>query len=132
MNNPTKRSPIGGIITVDLEPMFQSVCEFVKSHQGEKGYIDTQDDGADTIYTIVYDEVSGLACEKRVHGVRWNEEEKDLEIVYDDIVRTYVITYSDDDFKNSENWHSVKWSDVYYIHTIFQIAENIEEYVEEK
>ena len=116
----------------NLDKLYNKVVEFVKRHQGEKGYIDTQDDSFDTIYTIVYEEEEGKAVEKRVHGVRWNEKALDLEIVYDDIMRTYVITYSEEDFKKEENWHSVKWSDVYYIHTIFSIAENIEEYVEEK
>ena len=114
----------------DFNPLFNRVCNYVKKNQGDKGYIDTQDESFDTIYTVVYDEEEGRAIEKRVHGVRWNPETKDLEIVFDEIYRTCVITYTEDDFKDSKNWWSVRWSDVYFVHTLINIAECIDEYVE--
>lgn len=131
-----KKSMNGGIIIPDLEPMYKSVCEYVKTHQGEKGYIDCQpyqENAGDIIYTIVYNEESAWGEERMVYGVRWNEEDKDLEICFEPYMRTYKVVYQDEDFRgtgeeSTVEWYSVKWSDVYYVHTIFNIAECIEEY----
>ena len=115
----------------DLTPLFNKVCRYVKKHQGENGYIDTQDEKQDTIYTIVYEEEDGRGIEKLVHGVRWNPKTKDLEIVFDDLYRNIVVTYTDEDFKDEKNWWSVRYSDIYFTHTLINIAESIHEYVTE-
>lgn len=121
----------------NLDTMYEDVCEFVKAHQGEKGYIDTQSDENDTIYCFVYEDYSGQGEERIVYGVRWNEEDGDLEICYEPFMRTYRVVYDDDVFRGkcedkdaNAEWVSVKWSDIYYIPTIFSIAESIWEYVE--
>ena len=68
-----------------------------------------------------------------VYGVRVVDD--DLEICFEQYMRTYQVVYDDATFKgeNEEDanaeWMSVKWSDVYYIPTIFSIAESIWEYV---
>lgn len=112
----------------DLTPLYNEVVEYVKKHQGEKGYIDCQPSlNCDIIYGIIYDEFSGAGIEKYVYGVRVNEN--DLEVLLVDITRTYLETYADEDFNNG-TWESVRWSDVYYVPTLFNIAENIEEYGE--
>lgn len=117
----------------NLDNLFKKTCEFVKGHQGEKGYIETQNDDCDTIFTLVYFESEFQAKEMRVHGVRVNPTNDDLEIVYDnDVTGSLRIEYSEEDFKSKDaEWESVRWSDVvYYVLTIFNIAEFIEEYVE--
>lgn len=131
MGKYINRSINGKIRIPNLDIMYDDVCKFVKEHQGEKGYIDTQSDECDTIYCIAYSDFSSQGEENIVYGVRWNETEQDLEICYEPYMRTYRVVYDEDAFKDAE-WDSVKWSDaVYYIPTIFNIAESIEEYVEE-
>ena len=112
-----------------LDTLYEKTKEFVKNHQGEKGYIDTQDERLDTITAIVYDGEYGYASENKVHGVRVNPESDDLEICYEPIMVTYKVEYRDEDFKSAE-WETVRNGDcVNYIPTIFAIAESIEEYI---
>jgi len=130
MGKYINRSINGKIRIPNLDIMYDDVCKFVKEHQGEKGYIDTQSDESDTIYCIVYSDFSSQGEENIVYGVRWNDEYNDLEICFEPFTRTYKVVYDDAAFKNAE-WYSVRCSDVYYIPTIFDIAECIEEYVED-
>ena len=126
----------------NLDTLYNKVVEFVKEHQGEKGYIDTQDDGADTIYTFVYEDFSSQGEERIVYGVRVETGEdgaEDLQICFEPFMHTYKVIYDDNTFRGLNEdpdanavWYSVRWSDVYYVPTIFSIAEAIEEYVEEE
>lgn len=118
----------------NLDPLYDEVVAYVKEHQGEKGYIDTQSDENDTIYCFVYQDFSGQGEERIVYGVR--VEDDDLQICYEPFMRTYRVVYDDDVFQGrcedpdaNAEWESVRWSDVYYVPTIFSIAECIEEYV---
>ena len=114
----------------NFDELYNATYEYIKEHQGEKGYIDTQDEACDNISAYVYDECMGCAVEMRVHGVRANIESEDIEIVYEPIMRTYRIEYSDEDFKSEEaEWKTIRWGDiVYYSPTLLDIAENIHEY----
>lgn len=124
----------------NLEPLYDEVCEFVRTHQGEKGYIDCQpyqENPGDIIYTYEFTDFSGTYEERIVYGVRWNEEEKDLEICFEPFMRTYKVIYDDEVFQGkcesepeaNAEWYSVRWSDaVLYIPTLFNLAEDIEEY----
>lgn len=115
-----------------LDRMYDAVKAFVRKHQGKKGYIETQNADCDTIYTLVYSEDIFDAMEMRVHGVRVNPANDELEIIYDnDTHYPYRIKYGHEDFVSPEaEWESVKDSDiVYFIPTIFDIAQFIEEYV---
>ncbi len=103
------------------------LAKFIIKHQEGKGYIDTQDSDNDTIYAFVYDEISGQGTEVLVNGVRHDGD--GIEIVYEHISRTIDIEYSDEDFKNDDNWVPISWSDVYYRETLMNIAESIEQYV---
>lgn len=114
----------------NLDDLYKATCEFVKNHQGEKGYIDTQDPELDTIYAIEWDEEMGHGVETKVHGVCYKEEYDALLIVTEPIMRTYQIEYTPDSFGEDADWMSVRYSDVYYIPTLFNIAENIHEYVD--
>lgn len=116
----------------NFDPLFDEVVAYVREHQGEKGYIDTQDNTLDLIYTFNFDE-DGNAYEAKVHGVRvmdYGDEGYDLEVITEPIMRTYETVYSDEDFRTSEEWESVRWSEMPYIHTLLSIAESIEEYGE--
>lgn len=125
----------------NLDALYEEVCTYVKEHQGEKGYIDCQpyqEEPGDIIYTFEYNEDSGWGEERMVYGVRWNEEEEDLEICFEPFMRTYHLVYDEKSFNGeyegedkdaNAEWYSVRWSDiVYYVPTLFNIAENIEEY----
>ena len=123
----------------NLDSLYEEVATYVKEHQGEKGYIDCQpyqEEPGDVIYTFEFTDFSGTFEERMVYGVRWNEEERDLEICFEPFMRSYHLIYDDDVFQGkcededaNAEWYSVRWSDaVLYIPTIFNIAENIEEY----
>ena len=114
----------------NLDPLYEEVVAYVKEHQGDKGYIDCQPSlNGDIIYGFIYEDFSGVGEEKFVYGVR--VVDGDLECLLEDITRTYRTVYQPEDFQNAEGWESVRWSDVYYIPTLFNIAESIEEYGEE-
>lgn len=125
----------------NLDDLYEEVATYVREHQGEKGYIDCQPyqkEPGDIIYTFEYNEFSGWGEERMVYGVRWNEEERDLEICFEPYVRSYRLVYDEKAFKGeyegedkdaNAEWYSVRWSDIiYFIPTIFSIAESIEEY----
>lgn len=116
----------------NLDPLFEEVLDFVKTNQGEKGYIDCQPSlNNDIIYGIVFDDFMGSGLEKYVYGVRVDETDgvADVEILLKDITHAYRTLYTDEDFKASDEWVSLKWSDVYFVPTLFNIAESIEEYI---
>jgi hypothetical protein len=111
----------------DLNPLYEEVVAYVKEHQGDKGYIDCQPSlNGDIIYGIVYDDFSRMGLEKYVYAVR--VVDNDLEVLLEDITLTYRVVYKQEDFEKADGWMSVRWSDVYYVHTLFNIAECIEEY----
>ena len=116
----------------NLTPLFESVRDYVKANQGEKGYIDCQPSKKlDTIYGIMYEDFSGVGVEHYVYAVRVVDD--DLEVLLEPFMRTYLVTYENEDFTSEDNadkWYSVRWSDVYYVPTLFNIAESIEEYVD--
>lgn len=116
----------------NLDPLYEEVVAYVKEHQGEKGYIDcqpVQDEPGDTIYGFIYEDDESRGVEKYVYGVRVVDD--DLQVVLEDITLTWRTVYAPEDFTSEEtDWYSVRWSDVYYIPTLFNIAECIEEYGE--
>ena len=126
----------------NLTPLYDEVVAYVKEHQGEKGYIDCQpflEDSGDIIYGFAYDEEHRAGMEEYVYGVRVvmidDEEgyhnEGDLEVILEPILSSYRVKYQKEDFTDEDAWQSVRWSDViYYIPTIFSIAESIEQYGE--
>lgn len=115
----------------NLTGLYNKVYEFVKEHQGEKGYIDTQNDACDRMSAYVYDEGMGCAVEQEVHGIRVDAETKDIEIVVEPIMRTYKIQYDEESFKSEDTvWESLRYGEVvYYGPTLLEIADVIEEYV---
>jgi hypothetical protein len=124
----------------NLDPLYREVVDYVKAHQGEKGYIDCQpyaEDAGDLIYGFVYDEEHRAGMEEFVYGVRvvtvddaeGYHNEGDLEAIFEPFTPSCHVIYKPEDFKNEDAWMSVRWSDVvYYIPTLYSIAESIEEY----
>lgn len=113
-------------LVLNLDPMFNDLKMYIEEHQGEKGYIDTQECSMkDTIFGFMYNEDLETFEESVVYGVRVKDD--DIEIILEHSAMSYNVEYTDEDFKNAE-WVSLRWSDVLYIQTLFNIAENIEEY----
>lgn len=119
----------------NFDPLYDEVVAYVKEHQGEKGYIDCQPNiGWDIIYAIVYDDWYGYCIEKYVYAVRVVND--DLEVLLEPVANTYRVAYKPEDFTSKdaeEKWEPIRWGwgDVNYCHTLLNIAESIEEYVEE-
>lgn len=123
----------------NLDNLYNEVVAWVKEHQGEKGYINTDyivenEDGTedilDTLYSFYYNDAADSYEERIVYGVRVRED--DLEVCSKPYMRTYHNNCSEDEYLDDISWYSVRWSDiVLYVPTLFSIAENIEEYTEE-
>lgn len=113
----------------DLRPLYEAVRDLVAFAQGEKGYIDTQDLSCDFLYAVEYSEERRQGVETRIHGVRVRDGE--LEILTHEDVGSVHVVYGDEDFSDPEaEWERVRDSDiVYFIPTLFNIAEDIEEYI---
>jgi hypothetical protein len=122
MHNPAFYIP-------DFSELHKATCEFVKQHQGTKGYIDTQPDiGKDLIYALVYVDCENLE-EVVVYGIKYDEEYGTLAIAWEHISNSYVIEYTEKDYE-SVNWFEVgPHCDVHYPATLINIAELIHEYV---
>lgn len=108
--------------------LYAKTCDFVKKHQGKKGYIDTQDKKCDMIWGFIFDDQTDRTEERVVRAVRYNYKIRELEVVLDVYTKTYEIVYSDKDFKDAE-WKPIVYCDVLYIQTLCNIAEVIHEYV---
>ncbi len=120
----------------DLTQMYEAVRDFVKEHQGKKGYILTepaQDETLyDTIWGFTYNESERQAEEAQVKAVRVSKD-NELQVILDQ----YAI-WDDESVKNVGEdydcifgcWANVEYDDcVYFIPTIFNIAENIQQYI---
>lgn len=119
----------------DLTPMLDAVEAFVKEHQGEKGFILTDNPENDTIWAICYDETQNSAWEPEVKAVRVNKHGV-LQAVIDNSSVCYdeerVAKIPEETQDVCGFWLDVRYDDyLYFIPTIFNIAENIEEYVED-
>ncbi|MBQ9173731.1 MAG: hypothetical protein IJ161_08395 [Bacteroidales bacterium] len=121
--NPDEKNPLNA---PDLTPMLKAVKDFVTKHQGEKGFILTDRPEYDAIYSIEYNDEEGRADEFHVKAIR--VKNNCLEILTD----LYNVRFDEDaiaEIKDDE-WLSVQFSDyVYFVPTLFNIVENLWEYV---
>lgn len=111
----------------NFQDLYKEVRDYVRENQGEKGYIDTQNEDCDPIKAIVYDNIYTLnLTEYYVKGIRVNGD--DLEIIYD----LPNVVYDEDAFKSEDaEWMEICYDDyVYFVPTLFSIAESIEQYIE--
>lgn len=114
----------------NLDKLYKTTCEYVKNHQGKKGYIDTQAKDCDSIYGMVYEEENYRGVEVDIKGVRYNEEINELEVVYEYIFYPTFIEYTEESFADEEKWIPIRYNDIiYYVYTLLQIAESIHQYV---
>ena len=111
----------------NFDKLYDKVKEFISTHQGKKGYIDTQNTEykCDDIYSIIANDVIE---EESVCGIR--VKDNNIQIVSEPITQSYQVVYMEKDFKNDKNWKNIKGTDVYFIPTLIAIAESIEQYVE--
>lgn len=114
---------------LDFTSLYEQVKEFIENNQGDKGYINVQNDDCDTIYAVVYTDDYTM-YDARVKGVRVAHDQ--IEIVYElDSLYTRIV-WSDDDFKNADEdeWEPIYWSEtVHFIPTLVSIADAIEQYI---
>lgn len=111
----------------DLTPAYNALLAFVKEHQGEKGFIRTDDDSCDTIWSFIYSDALSSGVEQQVLAVRAVDNNLEVCLSYSEY--SYKDEFTDDDFKCESNWYDLRLSDVYYRETLYNILENIEEYV---
>ena len=113
----------------DLDPMYNAVTRFVREHQGEKGFICTEDlPQGDTIWGFVYNGIAGTFDEMQVKAVRVNENGT-LQCLTD----IPNILYTDEAVRlaDKHDWQDVRYGgDILYIPTIFSIAESIKQYAD--
>lgn len=111
----------------NFDKLYDIVKEFISTHQGKKGYIDTQntDYKCDDIYSIIS---SDVIEEESICGVR--VKDNNIQIASEPITQSYQVVYMEEDFRNDKNWKNIKGTDVFFIPTLIAIAESIEQYVE--
>ena len=74
-----------------------------------------------------FDDLEYCGVEKYVYAVRVVED--DLQVLLEDISINWRVVYADEDYRyEQDKWYSVRWGDVYFVPTLFNIAECIEEY----
>lgn len=110
----------------DLDSLYDSVRDFIKENQGDKGFICTDNPMCDTIWTFFYSDDYNTPFEFEVNAVRVIGDA--IEILFDQA----SIIYTEEDIANADetDWYDIKDDyHIYYIHTLFSIAESIYEYV---
>lgn len=136
-----------------LSQLHYAVMDYVEKHQGEKGYIDTQNDDNDKMYFYAYNDyecgmenelVEGRICAIRVHNGSiqiLGTIHNNLVFTDKDIEEATKLTDNIDNANGEYNpylaisgeWETY-WQDVYggdtiiYAQTILSIGESIEQY----
>jgi len=119
----------------NLDPLYNTLRNYIKEHQGDQGYINTDSclngRNLDTIYGIKYCQESEIGEERIVFGVRVRND--DIEVLMKPWMRTFHNCPEKEEYTDDHNWDTLKSGDTcYYIPTLFSIAETIEEYTNEK
>lgn len=119
----------------DLTPMYDAVRDYVKENQGKQGFILTADNECGFMYSLIWRDTfdcSNYYDESAVVAVRVNDKDRiqiifDSSVydVYDPEIKSKVVNASEED------WFDIEYEErIYYLPTIFNLAENIEQYVE--
>lgn len=144
----SKISRIRTTIDEQIEQLYEAVKEYVRSHMGEKGYIDTQKGcSQERMYFYSYTSTfGGNMIEGLVKGVRVCGE--NIQIIGTVNFAYSNIEYSDSDFQEAINknnadeyasingdwedyWQDIKVHDyIFYAPTLLSIADTIENYGE--
>lgn len=112
----------------NLKPLLEKVTQYVRNHQGEKGFINTQD-GTDMIWMMEYD-VGTAITEYHVKALRVTDKGI-LEMLRDDPYTDWTeeeIRESFDIPDDRSPWQAVNETGVVFPQTLLNIAENISEY----
>ena len=108
--------------------MLRSIIAYVKKYQGEKGFILTDKDDKDAFYDIEFSPEDNSVNEFQIKAVRVIGNS--LEILTD----VNQVRYDEQSVRDADesDWESVEDSDtIYFKPTLFNIAENIRNYVDE-
>lgn len=108
--------------------MLRSIIAYVKKYQGEKGFILTDKDDKDAFYDIEFSPEDNSVNEFQIKAVRVIGN--NLEILTD----VNQVRYDEQSVRDADesDWESVEDSDtIYFKPTLFNIAENIRNYVDE-
>ena len=108
--------------------MLRSIIAYVKKYQGEKGFILTDRDDKDAFYDIEFSPEDNTVNEFQIKAVRVIGNS--LEILTD----VNQVRYDEQSVRDADesDWESVEDSDtIYFKPTLFNIAENIRNYVDE-
>lgn len=89
------------------------------------GFLDLQNEACDPIYGCMYNNDFELE-ECRIYALKVNEGQLDC---YAEFLHAGISKVIFDLPEDSENWHSVDGGDIAYVHTMFNILEVIEEYL---
>lgn len=142
----SKINRISFTIDKQIEQLNKAVKEYVKSHMGEKGYIDTQKGCSQgRMYFYSYTgTIGGDMIEGLVKGVRVSGE--NIQIIGTQNFVSTNIEYSDSDFQEATNinnsveyasingdwencWQDIEGHDfILYAPTLMSIADTIENY----
>lgn len=119
----------------DLESMYEDVRDFVKKHQGEKGYIITDSDDwkKEPMNGLIYDDIEERNIDAQVKAIRVDPDFGEVQVILDyDFDKKYddeMVSNAEVDEGNYGNWLDLKnCMNLQYVRTLFSIAENIEEY----
>ena len=112
-----------------LTDTYDAVCKYVKEHSGEKGFYYTGSDDCDYIWAMIYEGFDDpVYSEYRIYALKVNEF--GALVCYCDPPNIkcdaeYIKSIVDDE----SQWIQVRYDDyLYFTPTIFNIAENIQEY----
>lgn len=114
----------------DWRRMEESLLSFIRLHQGERGFINTEahgDDGitGDILYALVWDGYEYDYTEKEVKAVR--AKGNSIEVIAD----FHNVRWDDGSIAGAkdEDWMDIHYDErILFIQTLFNIAENIREY----
>ena len=117
----------------DINQLLDEVSDFVKKNQKEKGFISTYDKTCDIMRGCRYLEESGSTelKEHRIVAVAFMDGELCC-LLEDNMIDKdgYPVDVNDTTIGERLNkFESVRYSDIMYVQTIYNIAEVIEEYV---
>ena len=110
----------------DLTPLYEEVKAAVLKAQGSDGFLVVDDNEKDTIWTMVFENVDEEYREYQIKALRVKNDI--LECIYD----SPHIRWTVEDVANAddEQWDSVEYDDyIYFVPTIFSIAENLPDYL---
>lgn len=125
-------------MSASVDNGYKALVECLKEHGR---FVNMSEKGGDAVYAIDY--ISDEAVERKVLAVRLDEGD-DVEIYLCPLQKLFTVEdgawdiFKDDDWESfwkgetKGYWISLRHSEVYFIHTLFNILESIGWYISEK